>query len=283
MLLKKRKYLHRINIVAVIAIYIVLLSSCFPQLIQKTYVPNPPVACSFENKGDIKLSGKGNFSDIEGNIAYAVSDKWGLTAKGLFRTNFGAGFSFGGVRYKNYSNAYFEIASGIGYYTFQSVIKSYGFYLPILTDNYYYHDINCCYYNLYIQPTWNIKINERTELGFGLNIDNVYFKDYDYSFKIEPYQGREERPSKEIDELNYSNFNALMIEPTFTYKYNRSKRMSFFYQMGYSFNTIYYISNYYYAPYYGSETIRHFKYIHPVYRHIILNFGISIKLGKIEN
>ncbi|MCF8299391.1 MAG: hypothetical protein K9J13_17715 [Saprospiraceae bacterium] len=271
-----------INIFAIISISI-FLQSC-TGLIQKAYLPTPQGICNFEEKGDMNLKFNGNISVQQVQYNYAYNDHWGLTSKILYSYKNKSSFNLGVVRYKNYSNKYFELSGGFGYANINSKIKD----RPVTSylKEYYSHDIQSEYYSLYLQPSISFQTQSGSLFGFSLNFNNLYYTKYDYKYKLEPYRGLYQYlPDIEWDTLSKKNFYTSFIEPTLTLQTNKDK-INFSFQLGYSFSTIQYVNHNYFIEYQyinsstSNPNLKDYEFLHPRYRHLILNLGIIIKLDK---
>ncbi len=257
-------------------LFLIILASCSQQFIHKTYIPTPPTINYIKDKDFQDLKIKGNFSIFETQYTKALNEKWGINSNLILNSGFG--INAGLVKYKHFEKSYFEILSGIGYNFRKSIIeRGLGFHI-LIASKYYHHNLQSEYLNYYLQPSYLFKLSKNCSFGFSINNNLVFFDKYQYMYTLENYQGSEEQYIFEADSVNENNILGLLIEPTITFKFSNSGKTSFFIQLGYTFNALYNISNYYLYRSYDEIPVFHFK--HPNFRPWIINFGFQINLQK---
>jgi len=198
---------------------IVLLSSCDPQFIQKTYIVNSPNVNCFQNENEknIKLTGSGHQVEVQSDIA--LTNKYGIAAT-LFAGGWNPlqyGGEIGGIYFKSTPDDkfHYELQAGYGYFKDRSDIyrdlsPSYMTY-----KNWYRQNVNTNYHKLYIQPTAFI-VKKWFKIGLSAKINAVYYTDYNFH-----YEKEEQDQNSDVFYISDSQFKnklGFVFEPVLTIK-----------------------------------------------------------------
>lgn len=199
---------------------IILFSSCSKGLIQKAYITNPPNVCLFDTIYDRKLKFAYNYSFLENQMSYAITNKIGIATNllGGFMGQYGG--DLGLVYYKKLKyHRYFEINTGYGYFNSKSSASvsldflNYGAY-----GTSYYQNLNCNYHKLYFQPSIFNNFG-RIDLGLTLRMSYPFYTKYNSHYDVSEYDGH----WPNLDPLEYGdaklkNVIGFIFEPMMTFR-----------------------------------------------------------------
>lgn len=266
-------------------LFILFLTSCLKELMQKAYITNPPNICFFDSTKTTKIKFAGNLKYLENQLSYRLSDKWGISSNLLVGSRKQYGGDLGLVFYKNIKNKnYFELATGYGYFNSQFHMKHSINQSLIFFGPYYYQNINSTYHKLFLQPNYFIS-NNKNNLGFTLRFSASYFSNYNCTYVVSTYNGEYNNPPSEYSTSKFKNKIGFTFEPMFTIRFKNKKTKPYIqFGMCLATNIISTVdslkkSNY---DYYGPGPYIHYKSIQafPLSAYFFINYCIEFNIKR---